>query len=62
MRNNRHSNGRPRFFNELMPLATAISSLAPANVRSAEHSDRDALVAAQRKRQAKQQRRLLREH
>lgn len=60
MRNNRHSNGRPRFFEELTPLANAISSLQSANIRTSEHSDRDALIAAQRKRQLKQQRRLQR--
>ena len=65
MRNNRDCNGRPTFFGELSPLKRAIEHATKPSQHStaAAGADRDseALIAAQRKRQAKQQRRLQRE-
>jgi hypothetical protein len=52
---------RRRFFEELRPFADAIGKLTPANVKHTVHNDREALIAAQRKRMAKQERRLKRE-
>lgn len=56
---------RRRFFEELTPFRRAIENLPaakPANVPAAGvDPDREALIAAQRKRMAKQARRLARE-
>lgn len=41
MRNNRHSDGRARFFDELTPFANAIRALPRPDALSAEVSARD---------------------
>jgi len=61
MKNNRDRLGRPTFFAALSPLANAIANLPAARLLDNETSDREREIAAQRKRIAKQQRRLKRE-
>jgi hypothetical protein len=61
MRNNRDRTGRPTFFNELSPLKAAITALPIASPAHTVHDDRAADMAAQRKRKAKNLRRLQRE-
>lgn len=61
MRNNRHSNGRPRFFDELSPFKNAIDNLPRADSLSAELFARDddqRKKAAEDKRERKAEKRL----
>lgn len=60
MRNNRHSNGRARFFDELTPFANAIRNLPRPDALSAElfaRDDNERQRAAEEKRARKAARR-----